>query len=264
MVNKKDLKRSDIKERFDRLVDLFKRIKDFKENIDYIKLFGSTFKGIETEWNHLRIQVKWAKNFMELLGSENKAINFLKDFLENKERLSISAKRISNKWKNVKTHISLLKLNVKMTDDVLSINTKIDNLERSIKAIVNLTQNYNELSSIDIGSLQTATKAKIDLEILKKEVEGDKRYSDQIGDLYKGFLTDIEWLQSISNWILQIQKDKNLKFKQIKWIISNDTEIRIEALINLIEQTKTYNSKLDDLYEFLSKFGELDFNLFLN
>jgi len=263
LADRKLIKAPDLAERLYKLTEILGRIQPFEKNSDYQKVFGNLFKGMETDWQRLDQLVGWSQKLSKTLGSENSAKRFLTDFSMNRERIGRVSNRMASRIRSLTENVKRVRLRMKESDRLGTIRQDLQRRLSSLEDLSRQFEDYSEFGHINIVSLRNAVQNALASRVLRDEIEGDDRYSKDLGKAFLGLNTDIETLKRISTWIGQIKEQGHLKPELMSWLISHDTDMRISIVKSVVDASRKYFDSLDSFVKRLSQSGNFSFSEWL-
>jgi len=242
-----------------KLVNTLELAKKFEKNQNYNAQFGPLFKGIETDWETLAELVISSRKIASLLGSDPSGKDFLRNYELNKERILRAAEGTRIQKRELDSLIAPFiqqsdSKTASLVDVIQQVEKTVRNADLWLPALTRLNNN-DDVKVSEIGD--AATKAIESLNIAQS-INHNQSYKEVLGDQFLGENTDTRSLKEMSDWVVSLVEKQHCEDGILRWLLEEQTDIRITQLEDLSKGAKTSLASLSQNLDTLESIGELD------
>ena len=250
---KKVMKDPQLVDHLTRLMETLQRVSVYEKNEDFKKVLGSYFAGMKTNWIRLNKLVDWSQQLRKTMGSEKCASLFLSDFVENRERVLLTGRKLRQIWSSVRRGLEQLNVIVKTDDKIQTVLEALQYRNAVLQAFLDdLAMRYPNFTG-SIKALHRAAEEILESRSLYQAMEDDDRFPAYFGELYEGLDTDIETLQGMQKWVTGLTLRAGLPKDLARWVLAKDTESRLSTVYSLAAHCREYLFKFNAFNKFLDK-----------
>jgi len=249
------LKSANLIKKLERLAALKRKTEQATQRVQYQKVFGPLFIGLETDWALLEQLIEWAQNLAQVLGEE-KAQALLATQTDPRGHLLKTTAVMYEQWLRVTKAAEQLKVPV---DSHLLVNEFVEKLferRRLVSQLAStLLQQLPHLSDRHVISIHSAVQNLLSAWHIRDNSDKNPFLKELFGQSnYRGIETDTTALSAIADWISQ--SVAQLPSPLLHWLISEEPDVRLSICQKLLDKNQAYLNLFTELSRQLGKFGE--------
>ncbi|WP_168205891.1 DUF4011 domain-containing protein [Geobacter sp. FeAm09] len=237
LVDPKQLGAKDLIERIESVVDTIKEIDSVSSNQSYKLKLGTSYVGIDTDWDRLESHINWCQIFSTLVGSSGHAYQLAPRIQEIVTKLFSAAGLINTIHAGLESlgASDLLDCGARITDTLSTMTTQKDIFNATLK----LLKSNKKLDSTSMKDLAVSANAYLFTIELQANLD-NKLYCDLLGTEYSGMSTNTESLLRSATWLERLVIHGELTKDLQKWLLSGKTADKINIFTTFFDSNKQF------------------------
>ena len=229
----------------------------FRDNKDYRAILGSTFEGIDTDWDALHALVDFAQELREAVGVE-KAREIVGDWDSHIEKMATVREFISRIRTSVEQFSKLHPFPELLWErPIPDIAETLDLWSRDIESANNaIAQPWCSGEATLSEALQAVDRYRVAKE-KESSIERDPSFAAVLEPMWQKSQTNEALCSAALKWVRERLGTDGINSELIKWLFDENHNLRRELFDELVSQASSFRSKFRDQRALLETLGKV-------
>ncbi len=253
-------------EKLERLELFQERLSTFENEDTFSHSFGDHFKGLETDWEYLKVAIPWAQKLIELTDEETarsliENLNSHLDQLRAIEEKSASIESLSNSlakiealfWATEEGSCPHLNEQQSLEDWV----THLDKIQKALSSLTDCIEIDDDLRAEAYEEFDRVLTVLWEAQSVRESLEKSKFFPLAFDTEFKDYPKRRDGLAILQGWAQRLFS-LGLPWSWQSWMVRVEPQKRIEAITEILPRFKAKIEALEESFIPLRKFGSAE------